>query len=113
MHTHFTPLYITDLWIGDFNNDTHSDIVAVGNTYAQETLFGRYDASCGVVLEGDGKLNWLSIPPQRSGFIADGDVKFIKPVNTALGHSFIVTRNNETPIQFLLRNPFTSTALKK
>ncbi|MBC7849036.1 MAG: VCBS repeat-containing protein, partial [Chitinophagaceae bacterium] len=40
--------------IDDVNDDTHLDIVAVGNDYGTEVSTGRYDALNGLVLLGDG-----------------------------------------------------------
>ena len=52
---------VNDMLIEDLNNDEHIDMIVVGNNYAQETLFGRYDASIGTVMLGDGKLHWLKL----------------------------------------------------
>lgn len=41
--------------IKDINQDGHLDIMYVGNNYANEVFMGRYDASNGGVLLGNGK----------------------------------------------------------
>ncbi len=87
---------LNDLLIEDVNGDQHQDLVLVGNNYAQETLFGRYDASVGTILLGDGKLNWKNVTPSESKFIADGDAKFIKLINVSSGKACMVTNNNDS-----------------
>ncbi len=95
---------LNDIQIDDLNGDGHADIIGVGNNYSQETLFGRYDASLGVVLLGDGALNWKSLEPIRSGFVADGNAKFIKSLNTVnSGKAFVVINNNDSLLYYSLR----------
>src|SRR5690606_25036783 len=69
---------ITDILTDDINNDGATDIIAIGNSYSQETLFGWYDASIGTVLLGDNEFNFRELPASESGFIADGDVRYIE-----------------------------------
>ncbi|MFN4145206.1 MAG: VCBS repeat-containing protein [Runella sp.] len=59
----------------DVNHDGHLDLVAVGNSFATESLTGRYDASQGWVMLGDGKGNFQSLPPWQSGFMVQGDAR--------------------------------------
>jgi hypothetical protein len=92
---------VNDVLIDDVNHDGHADIIAVGNMYAQETLFGRYDASLGTILLGDGKLNWKELSPQESGFVVDGDARNIKSLRTAGGVGYVVTVNHDS-IQLVL-----------
>jgi enediyne biosynthesis protein E4 len=97
----FSPT--NDLVIDDVNADGHSDLILVGNNYAQETLFGRYDASFGTILLGDGKLNWRESPVHSNGFDASGDVRFIKKLNSVSEPTFILIRNNGPLTSFRLR----------
>src|SRR5688572_18963925 len=62
---------LNDALIEDLNGDGNLDLIIVGNSYAQETLFGRYDASIGTVLMGDGSLNWRELENRYSNFVAD------------------------------------------
>jgi hypothetical protein len=87
---------INDLLIDDINHDGHADIIAIGNMYAQETLFGRYDASVGTILLGDGKLNWKELPPDQSGFVVDGDARYIESLRTPRGIGYVVTINHDS-----------------
>jgi hypothetical protein len=79
----------------DFTGDGHPDIIIAGNDYNIEVNTGRYDASYGLLLQGDGKGNFISIPPVKSGLIVDGDVKDIKVLNTASGRVLLFGINDE------------------
>lgn len=94
---------INDVAVDDVNSDGHADLVLVGNSYSQETLFGRYDASPGVVLLGDGRLGWHSLEPGESGWLTDGDAKAVKKVRTAAGTVFVVGNSNGALQFFLLK----------
>ena len=87
---------INDLLIEDVNADGNDDLVLIGNNFSQETLYGRYDASLGTLLLGDGKLHWKNLEANKSGFIADGDAKYIRSIRTANGKVFIIANNNNT-----------------
>lgn len=85
---------INDIILEDLNNDNHIDLITIGNMYAQETLFGRYDASIGEVFLGDGNLNWKSLPLNQTHFSADGDAKLIDVLHTATSRILVVINNN-------------------
>ena len=67
------PMY--GLTVGDYNQDNYLDVLAVGNFYSGEVFSGRYDASIGWLLEGDGKGNFKSMEVNESGFFVPGDAK--------------------------------------
>lgn len=90
---------MNDILIDDVNYDGASDIIAVGNMYAQETLFGRYDASIGTILLGDGNLNWKALPARKCGFVVGGDARFIESLRTKDGPVYLIT-NNHGSLQF-------------
>jgi len=62
----------------DIDNDGNIDVIMAGNEYQSDVATGRYDASYGVVLKGDGKGSFTNYPFTKSGFIIDGDVKNMK-----------------------------------
>ena len=90
---------INDVLIEDLNNDENLDMIIIGNNYSQETLFGRYDASIGTVLLGDGKLHWNEIENRHCGFIVDKNAKEIISINRKSGVETIVIVNNNGPLQ--------------
>jgi hypothetical protein len=67
----------------DADGDGHMDIVIAGNEYGTEVMTGRYDASYGLLLEGDGKGHFSPVRPVQSGLIIDGDVKDMQLITTA------------------------------
>jgi hypothetical protein len=62
----------------DVDNDGFTDIILAGNEYQAAVMTGRYDASYGLCLKGDGKGNFILLSPIMSGLIIDGDVKDLK-----------------------------------
>jgi hypothetical protein len=86
---------INDILIGDVNNDGAADMITIGNMYAQETLFGRYDASLGTVLLGDNNFVWTTLSPAESGIVADGDVRCMEMLNTVSGKVLVISCNDD------------------
>ena len=56
MQAQLSPVY--GIEILDLNGDGHQDILLGGNLYRAKPEVGRYDASYGVCLSGDGKGNF-------------------------------------------------------
>ncbi|RRQ48880.1 hypothetical protein DZC72_14575 [Maribacter algicola] len=96
---------INSIAITDYNNDGHDDVLLVGNDYGNEVFIGKYDASNGFLLEGDGKGNFSVVDIQKSGFVTQGDTKDITIVNNANGgNPFIVVSQNRGPLRVFLKN---------
>ena len=75
----FAPVYaICPL---DYNKDGKLDVILAGNMNEARLRFGKYDASYGVLLQGDGKGNFSYIPQSKSGLQVKGDVRSMLPVN--------------------------------
>ncbi len=80
----------------DINGDGNVDLLLAGNEYQNNVMTGRFDASYGLLLEGDGKGGFRAVSPVKSGFIVDGDVKSLKIVRTAGNKRMLVAGvNNE------------------
>jgi hypothetical protein len=79
---------------GDFNGDGHIDIILGGNLYNTKPELGRYDASYGNFLAGDGTGNFSDVPKRLSGFYTDGEVRDIREVKTSCGTLLVVARSN-------------------
>jgi enediyne biosynthesis protein E4 len=85
----------------DFDGDGHIDLLLAGNEYQTEVMTGRYDASYGLLLQGDGKNTFKPQPPSYSGFITRGDVKNMKLVTTQkLEKLVLVAINNDSSQTF-------------
>ncbi|MFQ5627569.1 MAG: VCBS repeat-containing protein [bacterium] len=95
----FSPIYA--ILIDDFNNDSHLDILAGGNFYGVLSDQGRYDASYGCLLIGDGAGAFAPASPQESGFVVTGEIRLIKSLQTAVGETLVLAaRNNDTVVIF-------------
>jgi len=89
----------------DINSDGNLDLLGVGNFYAPEIVYGRYDALRGVTFLGDGtgRLGYLS--NEKSGFTVDGDAKGMVRLETSKGSLIVVTQNSDSIKSFFLKRP--------
>jgi hypothetical protein len=85
---------------GDYNRDGNPDLLLGGNLYNVKPEVGRYDASYGHFLAGDGSGGWEVVPASSSGFRLEGEVREILPVDTPRGEIMVVARSND-PLQIL------------
>ncbi len=90
--------------ITDANKDGHKDIVACGNMFGAEVETARYDAGMGIVLLGDGAMNFKAAPLTESGFFAPYNAKDMKPINLAGNKLGLVIGNNMGPLQVVVSN---------
>ncbi len=81
--------------VGDFDKDGHLDALVAGNLYGVSTYQGRYDASFGWFLKGDGKGHFKAQWPAQSGFMVDGEARSIKKLNIHKKPAVMVTLNNK------------------
>lgn len=85
----------------DINGDGNPDIIMGGNEYQNEVITGRYDASYGLVLLGDGKGGFTALSPAKSGLILDGDVKDLKLITTVKNKKVLLAAINDSPLKVL------------
>lgn len=82
---------------GDFNGDGHTDLLAVGNLFAVQPEFGRYDAGYGLMMLGDGKGSFRSLSPQSSGFLVKGEGRDITTIVSSKNQKiYLVSVNNDS-----------------
>jgi hypothetical protein len=83
--------------VNDFNNDGFTDLLLSGNYYEREVETTRSDASMGMLMLGDGKLNFKPVAPYNSGFYAHGNARdmVLMKVNNV---KTIVVANNSGPM---------------
>lgn len=84
--------------IEDVNQDGNLDVLLGGNFYGASMYQGRYDASYGLLLKGNGKGSFAPVLPTENGFLLEGEVRKIKALQTKDGKLLVVARNN-LPLQ--------------
>ncbi|VAW17424.1 FIG00693527: hypothetical protein [hydrothermal vent metagenome] len=88
----FSPVFAAD--VADYNGDGNLDILLGGNLYNVKPEVGRYDASYGSFLLGDGRGGFRNIPPRLSGFHLNGEIRDIMEVKTTTGEILVASRSN-------------------
>lgn len=89
----------------DVNDDGNLDVVTIGNDYGNEVFTGRYDASDGLVLLGNGKGAFTSVAPSKSGFHVSRDAKALaKAFDVNDNAIFIATQNRDSVKVFANKN---------
>jgi len=91
-----SPMY--GIEIKDIDGDGNQDILLGGNLYRTKPEVGRYDASFGTYLKGDGKTNFISIGSKESGFKIDGEVRDFISIKTSKGDLILASRNNNSVV---------------
>ncbi|MBS1607695.1 MAG: VCBS repeat-containing protein [Bacteroidetes bacterium] len=69
----WAPVY--GIVVSDFNEDGNPDIVLNGNEFSMAPALGRYDAFNGLLLQGDGKGNFIPLSIMQSGIYIPGNGK--------------------------------------
>jgi enediyne biosynthesis protein E4 len=85
----FSPVYA--IATTDINADGKKDLILAGNLSTARIKFGKYDASNGTVLLGDGSGNFEYLRNRKTGLNLKGDVRSLMTMNKKL----IVGTNND------------------
>jgi hypothetical protein len=94
----FSPVYGIEL--SDFNKDGNSDIFIGGNLYSAKPEVGRYDASYGLYLKGDGRGGFISVSSSESGIRIEEEVRDIITIKAGKKKVVVVSRNNASIIAY-------------
>jgi hypothetical protein len=93
-----SPVY--GIEIADFDSDGNQDILLGGNFYKTKPEIGRYDASYGLLLAGDGKGNFTPVSASKSGIRIDGEVRDIISISSAKATLILISRNNDSILTY-------------
>jgi hypothetical protein len=106
----FSPIY--GIAFEDFNQDQLPDLFLVGNSYAEETVYGYYDASFGSVLLNQGDLSWKFVQNNQINLIADGDKKALSKLRIGDRTGYILSENNGYLQALSLNHPLPGSILE-
>ena len=98
VESQFSP--VRDIIVRDFNVDGLMDLILVGNDYTIRPSMGRFDASYGWYLQGDGKGAFNALMPFQSGLKIDGDARKILYLRIG-GKNVLVTAINNDKLQMI------------
>ncbi|HZH96443.1 MAG TPA: VCBS repeat-containing protein [Flavisolibacter sp.] len=87
----FAP--IQSMKVSDFDGDGHLDVLMAGNFYGPEFTTGRYDASIGMFVKGDGKGNFKPLPAAESGIHIKGDARVLAEIKINNRQAFLAGIN--------------------
>lgn len=90
---------VNAIWAADLDGDGQVDLVLAGNEYQAAPGRGRYDASYGLVLKGDGRGGFTPLRPADCGLILDGDVKALKGLVTGKGQRLLLAAVNDDSLR--------------
>jgi len=89
----------------DVDGDGVIDLIMAGNEYQAESNTGRYDASYGLVLKGDGRGNFVPVDPapgagrSGSGLILDGDIRDMKVIGMKDKSRLLLAAPNDSQLK--------------
>jgi len=82
----------------DVNGDGIPDLILAGNEYQSAVIAGRYDASYGLLLLGDGHGGFTPVRPTAAGLVLDGDVRDLKLIRSG-GRRVLLVAVNDQPMR--------------
>lgn len=95
----FAPIYA--VLAEDLDRDGHTDLLVAGNFYGVTPVRGRYDASYGLLLRGNGEGRFQSVDMSASNLLIEGQVREMKLLRRAGGERLIVVARNGDKLQIL------------
>ena len=95
----FAPIYASV--IEDFDGDGHIDLVVGGNFSGVTPVQGRYDASYGLLLRGDGRGSFSPVDMEQSGLAIEGQVRHLHFWKRMNGERVIIVARNNDRLQMI------------
>ncbi|MDH3710350.1 MAG: VCBS repeat-containing protein [Cyclobacteriaceae bacterium] len=97
LRAQFAPVY--GIQVADYNQDGHLDALLTGNFYASVVSTGKYDASIGLLMLGDGQGEFQVVSAKEAGIMADGDSKGTVQLVSSSNKLMVVVANNSGPLK--------------
>jgi hypothetical protein len=89
-----SPIY--GILVHDLDDDGHQDIIVGGNLYNVKPEVGRYDASYGLFLKGQGEGAFKPETYKDSGLFLEGEVRDFALLKKGKTDVILVIRNNDS-----------------
>ena len=89
----------------DFNGDGPTDVLLAGGFYGVKPDRGRYDASYGLLLQGDEGGGFTPVDLERSGLLIEGEARELQPLRLADGTLAVVVARSNDRLQVIRVNP--------
>ncbi|MFZ8960178.1 MAG: FG-GAP-like repeat-containing protein, partial [Flavobacteriaceae bacterium] len=96
------PLY--GIAVVDADQDDKEDLVLGGNLFGTRARFGRFDASKGEFLKGNGDGTFEVVSYVKSGLKIEGEVRDIVPIQLNQKPHLLIGRNNNSIKIFAIRD---------
>jgi len=97
------PIYAS--LAGDFDGDGRTDLLVGGNFYGMTPVFGRYDASYGLMMRGSGDGRLTPVDIEQSNLVIEGQVRDMKELRGPAGERLIAVARNNDKLVILRVNP--------
>ncbi|MGH7522535.1 MAG: VCBS repeat-containing protein, partial [Gemmatimonadales bacterium] len=95
----FSPVYAS--LARDFDGDRKTDLIVAGNFSGVTPVQGRYDASYGLLLKGDGVGGLGPVEMEQSGLVIEGQVRRMAFLTRANGERVILVARNDDRLQII------------
>jgi hypothetical protein len=95
---------------GDFDGDGRIDLLLGGNFSGVQPVLGRYDASYGLMLKGDGAGHLTPVDMTSSNLVIGGEVRHMAALRGATGERLIVVARNNDKLELLRVQPLAAGA---
>ncbi len=93
----FAPIYST--LADDFTGDGVTDLIVAGSFWGVTPVRGRYDASYGLLLRGNGSGGFSAVALEASRLMLRGEVRDMKVMRGPQGARSIVVARNDSTVQ--------------